>query len=143
MTMANKIQRYEFIECIIPANSTQTRFYFPDQPNLRFTNLLNLVSYTQSNIQTSILSNSDIISSSDALNDYLVLYFDDKEAVNRIPLSELTSATDLTGLTFGSIPALKNMFAGQQVTWAKSYIILPTALAPANNTSVPFGVYYA
>lgn len=140
--MANKIQRYEFIECIIPANSTQTRLYFPDQPNLRFTNLLNLVAYTSDNIITSILSNSDVISPSDALNVYLVLYFDDKEAVNRIPLSELSSASSL-GAGNLSIPALKNMFAGQQVTWAKSYIILPTALNPANNTSVPFGVYYA
>jgi len=143
--MANKIQRYEFIEAIIPANSTQTRVYFPDQPNLRFTNLLNLVAYTSDNITTSILSNSSVISTTDALNVYLVLYFDDKEAVNRIPLSELTSSTNLNGLSQGAsgIPALKNMFAGQQVTWAKSYIILPTSLAPANNTSVPFGVYYA
>jgi len=141
--MANKIQRYEFIECIIPANSTQTRLYFPDQPNLRFTNLLNLVAYTSSSVQTSILSNATIISPSDAQNVYLVLYFDDKEAVNRIPLCELTSASQLGGAAMTQIPALKNMFSGQQVTWAKSYIILPTSLAPEENISVPFGVYYA
>lgn len=141
--MANKIQRYEFIECVIPANSTQTRFYFPDQPNLRFTNLLNLVAYNNNQVGFSILSNTEVIGDADASNIFLVLYFDDKEAVNRIPLCELTSSTNFLGAKNTAIPALKNMFAGQQVTWAKSYIILPTALSPANNVSVPFGVYYA
>ena len=52
----NKVQQYEFIEVVVPQSSTGTRFYFPDQPQLRFVSLLNLVCYTPDSITNSVLS---------------------------------------------------------------------------------------
>lgn len=140
----NKVNMYEFIECPIQQASTQTRFYFPDQPQLRFVSLLNLVCYTPGVITNSILSGNPILSLTDLQTTFLVLYYNDKESVNRIPVLELNRVATNSGTgdpySFAITP-----FAGQQIVWAKSYITTPTAYAGigASNFSACFGVYYA
>ena len=76
-------------------------------------------------------------------NTYLVLYYNDKESVNRIPVLELNrvvSNSATAAFSFDITP-----FAGQQIIWAKSYIQTPVAYSSisASNFSVCFGVYYA
>lgn len=140
----NKVNMYEFIEVPIQQNSTQTRFYFPDQPQLRFVSMLNLVCYTPDAVSNSILSGNPLLSLADLQTTYLVLYYNDKESVNRIPVLELnriaTNSAAGNPYSFAITP-----FAGQQVIWAKSYITTPTAYAGigASNFSCCFGVYYA
>lgn len=139
----NKVQNYEFIEAIVPANSTGTRFFFPDQPQLRFVSLLNLVCYTTDTITNSVLSGNALLSTANLKTSFLVLYYNDKESVNRIPVLELNrvvSNSATAAFSFDITP-----FAGQQIIWAKSYIQTPTAYSSisAGNFSVCFGVYYA
>ena len=139
----NKVQNYEFLEIVIPASSSGTRFYAPDQPQLRFTSLLNLVCYTTDTISNSILSGNPLLSIANLQKTFLVLYYNDKESVNRIPVLELNrvvSNAATAAYSFDITP-----FAGQQIIWAKSYIQTPTAYGSisASNFSVCFGVYYA
>jgi hypothetical protein len=139
----NKVQNYEFLEIVIPASSTGTRFYAPDQPQLRFTSLLNLVCYTTDTISNSILSGNPLLSIANLQKTFLVLYYNDKESVSRIPVLELNrvvSNAATAAFSFDITP-----FAGQQIIWAKSYIQTPTAYGSisASNFSVCFGVYYA
>ena len=139
----NKVQNYEFLEIVIPASSTGTRFYAPDQPQSRFTSLLNLVCYTTDTISNSILSGNPLLSIANLQKTFLVLYYNDKESVSRIPVLELNrvvSNAATAAFSFDITP-----FAGQQIIWAKSYIQTPTAYGSisASNFSVCFGVYYA
>ena len=123
-------------------SSTGTRFYVPDQPQLRFVSLLNLVCYTTDTITNSVLS-GNTFETANLKNTYLVLYYNDKESVNRIPVLELNrvvSNSATAAFSFDITP-----FAGQQIIWAKSYIQTPTAYSSisGSNFSVCFGVYYA
>ena len=139
----NKVQNYEFIEAIVPANSTGTRFFFGDQPQLRFVSLLNLVCYTPDTITNSVLSGNAVLSLANLKTSFLVLYYNDRESVNRIPVLDLTrvvSNSATAAFSFDITP-----FAGQQIIWAKSYIQTPVAYSSisSGNFSVCFGVYYA
>jgi hypothetical protein len=140
----NKIQNYEFVEIIVPQSSTATKFYFNDQPQLRFVSLLNMSSYTPNVMTNSILSGNPLLSIANLKNTYLVLYANDKESINRIPVLELnriaSNSTSADPYAFQL-----NAFAGQKVTWSKSYIQTPVAYSSisASNYSVCFGVYYA
>jgi hypothetical protein len=140
----NKVQQYEFIEVVIPQSSTATRFYFPDQPQLRFVSMLNLVCYTPGVVTNSILSGNALLSLANLKNTYLVLYYNDRESVNRIPVLELNRIATNSGTgdpySFAITP-----FAGQQIIWAKSYIQTPAAYGSisAASFSCCFGVYYA
>jgi hypothetical protein len=138
-----KIQNFEFIECVVPQSSTGTKFFFPDQPQLRFTSLLNLVSYTTDSCTNSILSGNPLLSIANLKNTYLILYANDKECINRIPVMSL----NVQGTTTASSSWVYNIapFAGQQIVWSKSYIQSPVAYSSisGSNFSVVFGVYYA
>jgi hypothetical protein len=143
-----KIQRFQNAEVLIPYLSTASRFYFPDIPNLRFVSLLNLEVYTSSVYgPQSVLSGLPVVDTAwiDVfVNSYLVLYYNDKESCNRIPLSEFQDFINTTP----TYNFLRATFAGQQVVWSKSYIIFPRAIDWNNVTATsdfvfPFGVYYA
>jgi len=144
-----KINRYEFIECIIPSGASNTRFFFNDQPNLRFVSLNGLECYNIATVPTSILSGNANISQANLLNGFLVLYYDDKEATNRIPLtllnpvsSNVAPATATAATNFPSVFGVKT-YNGQQVQWSKSYVQFVTAPNPGAINSVCFGVYYS
>lgn len=138
-----KINKYEFIECVIPASSTATRFYFNDQPQLRFVSLINLEVYNAGTISTSILSNNTNISAAVMLTGFLVLYYDDKESVAKLPLNLLNPvSSNFTTTNYPSVFGVKT-FNGQEVQWSKSYVQFTVAPATASNTSVCVGVYYS
>lgn len=138
-----KVQNYEFIEIVIPQSSNGTRFYSNDLPQLRFVSLLNLTCYTTDTVSNSILSGNPLLSIANLQKTYLVLYYNDKESVQKIPVLELNhvaSNSATAAFNYEITP-----FAGQQIIWAKSYIQTPTAYSSisASNFSVCFGVYYA
>lgn len=139
----NKVQRYELIECPIQQSSTGTKFFLPDQPQLRFVSLLNLVVYTTDTITNSPLSGNPLLSIANMKTTFLVLYYNDTEAVNRIPVLELNRV--VTNSATGAFSFDITPFSGQQIIWSKSYITTPTAYSSisGSNFSVCFGVYYA
>jgi len=138
------VVNYEFIECVVPQSSTGTRFYFQDQPQLRFVSTLNLTCYTPGVVTNSILSGNPLLSLANLQKTYLVLYYNDKESVNRIPVLELnrvaTNSSAGDPYSFSITP-----FAGQQIVWSKSYILTPSAYSSISSSSfsVCFGVYWA
>jgi hypothetical protein len=138
-----KIQNFEFIEAVVPQSSTGTKFFFADQPQLRFTSLLNLVSYTTDTCTNSILSGNPLLSIANLKNTYLVLYANDKECINRIPVMSLNAQGTTTASSAWTYQI--SAFAGQQIVWSKSYIQTPVAYSSisGSNYSVTFGVYYA
>ena len=138
-----KINKYEFIECIIPQSSSNTRFYFNDQPQLRFVSLNALECYNIGTVPNSILSGNANISQTNFNLAFLVLYYDDKESTNRIPLNLLNPVfSNLTTPGYPSVFGVKS-YNGQQVQWSKSYIQFVTAPNPGAINSVCFGVYYS
>jgi hypothetical protein len=102
-----------------------------------------LVCYTTDTITNSVLSGNALLSTANLKTSFLVLYYNDKESVNRIPVLELNrvvSNSATAAFSFDITP-----FAGQQIIWSKSYIQTPTAYSSisAGNFSICFGVYYA
>lgn len=142
--MALKIQNYEYISVTIPQSSTQTRFNFPDQPQLRFVSLLGLEVYTPGTVTTDILTKNPLLSIANLQNTFLVLYYNDKEAMNRIPLMALNRIASNSG-TADPYVFQQNIFSGQQITWSKSYIeaAAPYSSITSSSFAVAFGVYYA
>lgn len=134
--MAFKSQKFEFVEVIVPAGVTATRFNFPDLPKLRYTALMAMESYTASDITATPTGNTPI-SVADMQNGFLVLYADERQDLYRIPLITLhrvqNNAND---------PFVRSLFefVGQKVTWDKSYVEFATA--PTGQVSIPFAVYY-
>jgi hypothetical protein len=106
--------------------------------------MLNLVCYTPGVVTNSILSGNALLSLTNLKNTYLVLYYNDRESVNRIPVLELnriaTNSASGDPYAFAITP-----FAGQQIIWSKSYIQTPSAYSSIGSASFSclFGVYYA
>ena len=140
----NKVQNYDLVELVVNQSSSATKFFFPDQPNLRFVSLLNLVCYTPNVVTTSVLSGNALLSVANLQKTYLTLYYNDKEAVSKIPILELnriaSNSSSADPYAFAITP-----FAGQKIIWSKSYIQTPTAYSGISsaNFSVLLGVYYA
>ena len=140
----NKVQNYDLVELVVNQSSSATKFFFPDQPNLRFVSLLNLVCYTPNVVTTSVLSGNALLSIANLQKTYLTLYYNDKEAVSKQPILELnriaSNSSSADPYAFAITP-----FAGQQIIWSKSYIQTPTAYTGISsaNFSVLLGVYYA
>lgn len=138
------IIKYEFIECVLPANFAGTRATFADQPQLRFVSLQGLECYNIVTISESVLSGNPNLSQANMLKAFLVLYYDDRESTNRIPLNLLNPvSSNIAATNHPSVFGVKT-FNGQQVQWSKSYIQFSTAPGSITvNTSVCFGVYYS
>jgi hypothetical protein len=78
------------------------------------------------------------------LTGFLILYYDDRESLNRIPLNLLNPvSSNISSTNNPSVFGVKT-FNGQQVQWSKSYIQFTTAPTSITvNNSVCFGVYYS
>jgi hypothetical protein len=138
-----KIDKYEFIEIVIPAGSTNTRFFANDQPQLRFVSQSALSIYPKSVVPKSILSGNDNIDDTDFLQGFLVLYYSDKEATNRAPLTIFNQIQNNSTTLSPSVFALAG-FQGQQIQWSKSYVQFTNAPTTAGAPlSICIGVYYS
>jgi len=98
-----KITKFEFIECPLQGNSTSTRFYFPDNPQLRYTALNMIEIFNDVACSYSILSNNINITPAQMKTGFLVLYYSDRESVNRIPLNALVAISNKATSTMGEI----------------------------------------
>ena len=141
--MAFKALKYELVELVIPGiaggGQTGTRWNFPDLPKLRYTSLQAVQLFTPGTITTSPLGNA-LITTAALKYGYLTFYANERQDLYRIPLLEMNhiqnSATD---------PFSRQLFefAGQKVTWEKSYIEFGQAPGNTSTGSILLGVYYA
>ena len=134
-----RIERFEAVEIAVPTGSTLTRFYFPDLPNLRNAKITAIQVYTAGTITATPLTGSTPVTTADLKKSFLTLYEGDLQLVYNVPMlnfnNMVTGATP-DPYTF-ELPAVN----GITISWVKSYVTLPSALA-TTNVAYSFGVYY-
>lgn len=132
--------KHEYAQIVIPANSTSTRFYFPELPNLRNVHLQNLEIPTNVQLPFSP-DNQPIINNNLYLNTFLTLInYEGKEFCHQIPISMLQYHT---ASTIG-LDTLQKQFVGQRVNWTKSYVEFSSSAGISNQQEVvAFSIYYA
>ena len=134
-----RIERFEAIEVSVPSGSTLTRFQFPDVPQLRNAKISAIQVYTAGSITATPLTGSNPVTTADLKKSFLTLYQGDQQLIYSLPLISLNNM--VTGATPDpytfELPAIN----GLTISWTKSYISLPSALA-TTNVAYSFGVYY-
>jgi hypothetical protein len=133
-----RIERFEAIEVSVPSGSTLTRFQFPDVPQLRNAKISGIQVYTAGSITATPLTGSTPVTTADLKKSFLTLYQGDLQLIYSLPLISLNSIVNSAAdpYTF-ELPAIN----GLTISWTKSYISLPSALA-TTNVAYSFGVYY-
>jgi len=133
-----RIERFEAVEISVPSGSTLTRFYFPDLPNLRNAKISAIQVYTAGTITATPLTGSTPVTTADLKKSFLTLYQGDLQLVYNVPMISLNNIVNSAAdpYTF-ELPAVN----GITVSWVKSYVNLPSALA-TTGVAYSFGVYY-
>ena len=141
-----KASRFEAVEIQVPSGSTLTRFYFQDLPNLTGragfpVQIQSIVFYNRDIITRSALTGSQLVTTADMQKSFLTIYQGDLQVLYNIPVVTLnamqTSASSTAPFTT-NLPLLNGL---ENVSWTKSFVSLPSALA---TTDVVYciGVYY-
>jgi hypothetical protein len=133
-----RIDRFEAVEIPVPSGSTLTRFYFPDLPNLRNSKINNIQIYTAGSITATPLTGSTPVTTADMKKSFITLYSGDLQLVYNMPMLAFNNMVNSA-----SDPYVFNnpVINGITISWVKSYVVLPTALA-TTGTAYSFGVYY-
>jgi hypothetical protein len=133
-----RIERFEAVEISVPSSSTLTRFYFPDLPNLRNAKITGIQVYTAGTITATPLTGSTPVTTADLKKSFLTLYEGDLQLVYNVPMLNFNNIVNSAAdpYTF-ELPNVN----GITISWVKSYVNLPTALA-TTNVAYSFGVYY-
>jgi hypothetical protein len=133
-----RIDRFEAVEISVPSGSTLTRFYFPDLPNLRNAKITAIQIYTAGTITATPLTGSTPVTTADLKKSFLTLYEGDLQLIYNVPMLNFNSIVNSAAdpYTF-ELPAIN----GITISWVKSYVVLPTALA-TTGVAYSFGVYY-
>lgn len=136
-----KLRKFELVTIVVPAGSGDREFYFPDQPNLRNARILTIATYNGYIIPLDP-NNIATMTVDDLRQSYLILNINDKEDV-KIPMVILSNlanpqatSVNVSNTVNGYLP-----FAGQVVTWSKSYVKFPNG-HNAGQFSIMLGVFY-
>jgi hypothetical protein len=132
-----RIKRFEAVEISVPSGSTLTRFYFPDLPQLRNAKIEAVQVYVAGAISATPLTGSTPVTLADAKKSFLTLYQGDLQLIYNIPIVGLIDINDGTSPYVFQLPSMNDI----DISWTKSFISLPTALA-TTNVAYSFGVYY-
>lgn len=134
----NKIANYQLVR--LQVNSAQSRYYFPDLPNLRDAITTNIVSYNDRNFTTDI-NNIANVTSAPYSSAFLTLYSGGVEFIQKAdvaafaPISGNNRFSNTQG-TFNIQPC--------NIDFSKSYIEIAnlSAIAPTYPFSFSFGIWY-
>ncbi len=133
-----RVSRFEAVEIPVPSGSTLTRFYFPDLPNLRNAKITSIQVYTAGTITATPLTGSTPVTTADLKKSYLTLYSGDLQLVYNIPMLTFNNIVNSAADPYVfELPVVN----GITISWVKSYVVLPTALA-TTGVAYSFGVYY-
>lgn len=132
-----RLKMYQVIEIAVPSGSTLTRFFFQDQPQLRNAFIQGIQFYTPSVLTATPLTGSTPVTLADMRKSSLVLYSGDLQVVFNIPILNLNEIDDSTSPFTWELPVIDNL----TISWVKSYIQVPTALA-TTNVAYTLGVYF-
>ena len=133
-----KLERFESVEIAVPSSSTLTRFYFPDLPNLRNAKVTAIQVYTAGSITATPLTGSTPVTTADMKKSFLTLYQGDLQLIYNMPMVGLNSIVNSATDPYRFQPPILEDIT---ISWVKSYVSLPTALA-TTGVAYSFGVYY-
>ena len=133
-----KVQRFEAVEISVPSGSVLTQINFPDLPNLRNARIDRIVFYTAGTISATPLTGSTPVTTADMKKSFVTLYEGDLQLLYRVPILEFNNIVNSATDPYQNDPLDIN---GITISWTKSFISLPSALA---TTSVAYsiGVFY-
>lgn len=135
MTILN---RFEAVEIPIPSGSTNTRFYFPDLPQLRNAMIQNLQVYTTDTLSATPNTGSAPVAYADLQKSFITLYSGDLQLIYNAPLLAFNNIVNSNTNAYAfELPMLQNMV----ISWTKSYVSLSTS-PTTTGTAYAFGVYY-
>lgn len=139
-----RIDRFEAVEIAVPLNSTLTRFYFPDLPNLRNARVSAIEIYTAGLISKTPLTGSTPVTTADLQKSFLTLYVGDLQKVYNLPMLKFNNSVAYNSATSQNDPYVFQLpvVDGMTISWVKSYVTLPSALV-TTNVAYSFGVYYS
>lgn len=141
-------KRYELVELVIPANSSGTKFPYPDIPQLRDDTtqdivIMGLETFSVDSMPLSPNGNA-VATMAFLLNSFLILYVEGEESFRQVPLVRLQPNWQslATGLLQGAqeTMAVENL----RVDWNKSYIQAAAPFGGGANAqfSIMLGVWY-
>ena len=132
------IKRFESVEVAIPLNSSNTRYFFPDLPQLRSAMITGVQLYTPGTLSATPNTGSTMVTEADLKKSFLTLYSGDLQLIYNAPLLAFSNIINsATNPYTNSLPDIDNMV----ISWTKSYISLSTAPA-TTNVAYAFGIYY-
>lgn len=134
----NKIANYQLVR--IQVDGAQSRYYFPDLPNLRDAITTNIVSYNEKNFTTDI-NNIANVTTPVFQAAFLTLYAKGMEFIQK---ADLSSFCPIAGnFVFYNENGTFNI-KPQNIDFSKSYIEIPnlSTLAPTYPFSFCFGIWY-
>jgi hypothetical protein len=133
-----KVVRFEAIEISVPSGSVLTRFPFPDLPNLRNSKIDRIVFYTPGTISATPLTGSTPVTIADMKKSFVTLYEGDLQLLYSVPILEFNNIVNSATDPYQNDPL---DIDGITISWTKSYISLPSALA-TTNVAYSIGVFY-
>lgn len=135
----------QLVEIVVPANSTQQKIQFTDQPYLRSKMIYGLETYSVNDVPVSPQGNA-VATAAMMSKAYLTLYTTDPDnATNQgqwiqdIPMWEFHTIQNTAADPFTRQPYLLD---GQTIIWEKSFLILTSALGSGANVSFLFNVRF-
>lgn len=134
------LERFEAVEIAVPTGSTLTRFPFPDLSNLRNAKITSIQIYTTDTISATPLTGSTPVTIADLKKSFLTLYEGDLQLIYNIPMLSFNNFAHSGAASAAYVFQLPQV-DGITISWVKSYISLPTALA-STGVAYSFGVYY-
>jgi len=132
-----RIKRFQAVEVAVPSGSTLTKFFFPDQPQLRNAKIQGIQMYTPTVLSKTPLSGSTPTTLADIKQSFLTLYQGDLQIIFQLPLLNFNGISDLTSPFVFELPELNDI----DISWTKSYISTSAALA-TTNVAYSFGIFY-
>jgi hypothetical protein len=141
-------KRYELVELVIPANSSGTRFPYPDIPQLRddTTQDIVIMGLETFSIDAMPLSpnGNTVATMAYLLNSFLTLYIEGEESMRQVPLVRLQPVWQSN--TAGNLQGLLKELAAEnlRIDWNKSYIQAAAPYGGGANAqfSIMLGVWY-
>lgn len=136
------VRRSESVELVIPALATQTRFNFPDIPQLRADTdkdiLVRALEVFTAEDMPVDFNNNPLLTFAQLQQGTLTLYVEGEESIFRMPLIKLHN---VQGSTNGSTFEVRQ-FQNLRVDWTKSYLYFPVPLANAVQQAFIMDVSY-
>lgn len=131
------VKRFQSVEINVPTSSTLTKFFFPDQPQLRGAKIQGIQVYTPTALTKTPLTGSTPVTLADLKQTSLTLYQGDLQIVLNLPVLNFNGISDLTSPFVFQLPDMNDI----DISWTKSYVSTATALA-TTNVAYSFGIFY-